>query len=334
MLRNLSFTIVTLLVMLQSASGFVARADDGITLSVSPPLFKVDLNPGQTWKSSVKVVNNNAYETIIYADALDFISGPDGGVQFLPKGDDSHERYSLSKWMTLEATSTAIAAYGQAEIPFTLIAPQSAGPGGHYGAIMIGNKPFDNSGPGTAIKFSSQLASLLLVKFGGDVNESGEIKEFKTESAFTGSLNSDFTVRFTNTGNVHVRPTGIIKITNIFGDVRGEIQLNKSADYGNVLPESDKIWSLSWQGNNPILDAGPMRAELLMNYGSESKASATQSLYFWTVDWKPTVITFGSLGFIVLMIIWLIRRSIRKNVQLIKQQLEAQAPQRRTRKKQ
>lgn len=279
------------------------------------------------------MVNNNAYETTIYADTLDFISGPDGGVQFLPKGDESHERFSLARWMTLEATSTIIAAYGQAEIPFTLVAPQTAGPGGHYGAIMIGNKPFDNVGPGTAIKFSSQLASLLLVKFGGAVNESGEIKEFKTESLFSAKLNNDFSVRFTNTGNVHIRPSGIIKITNIFGDVRGEIQINKSADYGNVLPESDKVWQLNWQGKNPILDAGPMKAELLLNYGSESKASATQSLYFWTVDLKPTLIAFGSLGLIILFIVLLIRRSIRKNIEQMKKQLEAQATPKRVRKK-
>jgi hypothetical protein len=299
--------------------------ESGITLSVSPPLFKIDMQPGQTWKSSVKVVNNNAYPTVIYAQVLDFISGDDGGVQFLPEGDTSHARYSLSKWLKIDVASTTIPAYGQSEVPFTLVSPQDADPGGHYAAIMIGNKPFDKATGGTAIQFSSRLASLLLVRFAGDVKESGEIKEFKANQSLFTKLDGKFSVKFANTGNVHIHPTGEIKITNIFGDVRGEIIINKSADYGNVLPESDKTWQLDWKGTNPILDAGPMKAELLLNYGSDVKASATSVIRFWTFQMKPTLLVLGGVLLIIILVILIIRRYVRKNIEVLTRQIESQA---------
>src|SRR3989339_1676975 len=33
----------------------------GLSLTIAPPLIQINLQPGETWNSSISVVNNNAY---------------------------------------------------------------------------------------------------------------------------------------------------------------------------------------------------------------------------------------------------------------------------------
>ncbi len=296
-------------------------AKDGVVFSVSPPLFKVDMEPGQIWNSVVKVVNNNDYPTTVYAEGVDFISGDDGGVKFLEPGDQSHARYSLTKWLAIDQTKIDLPAFGSQDVPFKISIPIDANPGGHYASIMIGNQPLDKVDGGTSIKFASRIASLLLVKVKGDVIEKGEIKEFKADRKIFTHKDGKFSITFLNSGNVHVHPTGEIRISNIFGQERGVIEINKSKDFGNILPESEKKWQFAWQGTNSFFDIGPMKAVVALSYGSDVKYSATSSITFWTLDLKPTLIVFGSLFVVILLVVLLIRFYIRRSVESIKRQL-------------
>ncbi len=50
------------------------------TLTIVPPLIKINMSPGESWSSSVKMVNNNSRELILFAQTVDFRSGESGGV--------------------------------------------------------------------------------------------------------------------------------------------------------------------------------------------------------------------------------------------------------------
>lgn len=295
-----------------------AQTASGLALSISPPLFKVSLNPGEAWGSVVKVVNNNAYEMVVYAEVLDFKSGAQGGVEFIQNNISAEatatDKFALSQWINITHEPIKIAPFGSQDLTYTIATPNNASPGGHYAAIMIGTQPPSVSGEGSKISVSSKLVSLILARVSGDVVESGDIKEFSVSKAISSDLKNNFNVIFENSGNTHLQPNGQITVTNIFGQKRATILVNKQADFGNVLPNSIKRWQFDWQGESSLFDAGLMKADLIMTYGSDSKQSLVRSMYFWTFSLKPTLIVLGSVIIPLLLIILIIRLYIRRSI--------------------
>ncbi|MEI8361026.1 MAG: hypothetical protein WCG01_02775 [bacterium] len=301
-----------------------AQSAQGLALSISPPLYKVNLNPGEAWGSVVKVINNNPYEMMVYAQVLDFKSGEQGGVEFIKNNlsdqATSTDKFALSQWVNITSEPVRIPAFGSQDVQFTIATPANASPGGHYAAIMVGTEPPDNTGGGSNIKVSSKLASLILARVSGDVIEKGDIKEFSVGKSVSADLKADFNVIFENSGNTHLQPKGEISITNIFGQKRATIMVNNQADYGNVLPNSVKRWQFNWQGDSSLFDAGLMKADLLMTYGGDTKESLVRTIYFWTFSMKPTLIVLGVIIIPLLLIIFIIRLYIRRSINNLREQ--------------
>jgi hypothetical protein len=316
--------LISGLICLAIGSNKIARADYGnsVTFSISPSFFKVNINPGEVWSSSLKIINNNGYSVTVYAQVVDFKSGDTGGVEFIKSVDSPDaDKVSLSRWISVSQNPFNIEAFGNVDIPFTINTPLNADPGGHYSAIIVGNEPVDQAtGTGSKILISSKLAALILARISGNITEQGEIREFSTSKLFSKDLSTDFNIRFANSGNVHLHPQGEIKISNIFGQVRGSLPVNQKLDFGNILPNSTKKWEINWQGQSSVWDAGLMKAELSLSYGEEAKQSAVKSIYFWTVSLKPTLIVVSTILFFILFFIFLIKRYIRKSVYLMKEQ--------------
>jgi hypothetical protein len=325
-IRSILATLVFALAFGAAFAGQVsAQEESSMIMSITPPLFKVNMKPGEVWSSVVKVVNNNAYPVTVYAQAADFRSGEEGGVEFIKSEPDATGKgYTLSQWLEMTSEPVNVGAFGSQDIPFKVKLPQTADPGGHYAAILIGNKPIDNTA-GSVVKISSKLASLLLVRVAGEVVEKGDVREFSASKDFAKKTEADFTIRFANKGNVHLRPEGEVKITNMFGQTRGVIAINKKTEFGNVLPDSEKKWEFNWKGESSIWDAGRMKAELFLSYGEEGKQSEVRKINFWVVNLKPTLIVLGSLLFIVLLFTYLIRRFIKKSISKARQEAEAVA---------
>src|SRR6185312_993556 len=162
-----------------------AHADTSLSVSITPPLFQLSIVPGQTCRSSVKIVNNNQIPVTYYAHAVDFAASDESGnAQYIPLVDEASDperaTYSLASWIDLPMPSVTIAAGSSADIPFTVSVPSNAEPGGHYAAILVGTQPAAPGEPGTLVNVSSYVSSLLLVQVGGNVVESGRIIEFST----------------------------------------------------------------------------------------------------------------------------------------------------------
>lgn len=294
-------------------------AQDGITLSITPPLIKNNMNPGDIWKSTIKVANNNPEEHIIYVEAVDFrAKQEDGVVEFLSseKIGTSSEGMSpfLSQWIVLEENEVVIPAYGSREIPFIIDVPDNASPGGHYAAILAGTRPPADSVSGSVIKVSSLLASLVLLNVKGDVEERGIIREFISDKAFYDKADVGFKVRFENLGNVHLQPLGEIKIYAPFNKLKKTITINHGSEFGNVLPESIRKWEFNWSGEKNLLEMGRYRAELILGYGEEGRQADNRVIYFWVIYPKPVIIAVSAIIIFILLITVLIRFYIRRAI--------------------
>ena len=302
-----------------------STADEGLSVTVTPPLIQLSIGPGETWTSSIKIVNNNTYSVTYYTQLVDMqADGEEGRSKFVPlvnedQADPTYQSFALARWITLSSDPIVIAPGGSATVPFAVSVPPNAEPGGHYAAILVGTQPGSINNRGTLMKVSSYVSSLIFVEIKGNAVESGRIREFSTSKSLYQAPNVDFTVRFENTGNTHVHPQGQVVIYNMWGKERGQVLINNGdSDFGNVLPQSVRKFQFSWTGDQSIFDIGPYRAVVTLDFGSAGKQNVSATSYFWIVPLVPVSIAVTVIIGFVFLITWLIRRYIRRALALEK----------------
>lgn len=302
--------------------GFPALAQTGgQTLTITPPLIKNNVNPGQVWKSYVKVVNNNATAVKVYHELKDFRGGTESGTVDFLEGDKKNLDY-LSNWIKIDEDFVDLKPYESVEIPFIVVVPEDASPGGHYTAILLGTKPSDDDEGGSVMKVSSMLASLILLNVSGDIEESGRIREFSTNKTVYSEPKVVFDVRFENTGNVHLQPQGEIRIYDWFGNDKGAIKINQGTEFGNVLPKTIRKWNYTWEGSNNLLEMGRYKASLILGFGGESgRQTIDQQRYFWVINVKLILFTVLPIILFIALIFFLIRTYIKRAVKRARKEL-------------
>ncbi len=292
---------------------------DSLSITVTPPLFQLTIGPGESWSSSLKIVNNNASEVTYYAQVMDMQpSGEEGRSKFIPIvggiEDPQQQSFALAHWIHVTSAPTTVPAGSSRDLPFSIEIPPNAEPGGHYAAILVGTQPGGLHASGTMLKVSSYVSSLFFVRIKGAVSESGRIREFLTSQQLYQTPNADFLLRFENTGNTHVRPQGDIAIYNMWGRERGRVLINQNSDstFGNVLPKSIRRFEFSWEGDQDPFDFGLYSAVVTLSFGENGKQNVTSKTYFWVVPIVPVAIGIGSIILFLLSLVWFIRRYIRR----------------------
>jgi hypothetical protein len=296
-------------------------------VSITPPLFDLTIGPGETWSSSIKVINTGSSAATYYAYVDDFkATGETGNASFVPllkeQNDPSLRTYSLASWLTLPTEPITVPATGSGQIPFTIHVPLEAEPGGHYAAVLIGTQPnVGSTTAGTQVNIASYVTSLLFVKIKGNVVENGRIREFSTSQSLYQSSAADFTLRFENTGNTHVQPQGNIVIYNMWGRERGTVSINQEeGNFGNVLPGGVRRFQFSWAGDNAF-DIGRYSAVVTLAYGQDGKKNVTAITYFWVIPVIPVASAAAGIVVAILLVSWLIRRYIRRALALEQERL-------------
>jgi len=299
-----------------------AQADTGkFMFTVTPPLLQVALSPGETWSTTIQVVNQNAYEVRMYAQPVLFTPGGETGrpvfVQTIPGTGEpiAHDSSVIAGWITVPDDAMRIPPEQTYTLPVTLRVPADASPGGHYAAILIGNTPSGPTGENT-ISVSSAIASLIFVRVAGDVVEQGQIREFSTRRLVYERPEAVLQLRFENKGNVHLQPRGAITIYNMFGKVRGTVEVNAGAGYGNVLPGSIREFTFSWEADTGVWDIGQYRAVATLGYGEESKAFVSATQYFWVLPIIPFLEVFGAVLVLGYLLVAGVRAYVRRALAL------------------
>jgi hypothetical protein len=308
------------------ATTITTHADASLSVTVTPPLIQLTIGPGESWSSSIKVVNNNDYEVTYYTQLVDMqASGEDGRSTFIPLINESQEdpilqSFALARWIHVSSDPITIQPGASADVPFQIQVPSNAEPGGHYAAILIGTEPGALAQQGSLMKVSSFVSSLIFVRIKGDALESGRIREFSTGQSIFQTPAVDFTLRFENTGTTHLRPAGSVTIYNMWGKERGKVLINdQDANYGNVLPQSIRRFQFSWEGEQSLFDIGPYSAVVTLSYGESAKKNASATVYFWIVPLVPVSLALASILLSILLITWFIRRYIRRALMLEKE---------------
>ncbi|MBU1663341.1 DUF916 domain-containing protein [Patescibacteria group bacterium] len=225
-------------------------------LTISPPLIEIDANPGEVVKKTIKIITDANTQGIYYPSVANFTArGEEGEPRFLEQSEQEEVKsYALADWIEIDQSPVGLKKNEKAEVSFTVKVPDNAEPGGHYGVIFFSTQPPTFEQGQTAIGVVGKLGSLILVRVAGDIKEQGNLLEFGASNTIYNRLPIEFTTRFGNTGNVHLKPQGEIKIFNIFGKTVAKISVNEKA--GNVLPESIRKFKSTWEKKESISAKG------------------------------------------------------------------------------
>ncbi|MEN9920932.1 MAG: hypothetical protein RL538_825 [Candidatus Parcubacteria bacterium] len=293
-----------------------ARAQSALSFSVSPTIFDMTGVPGQTWQSTVRIINANPYELRIYVDMASFVpKGESGAPRFIPLSEIPADQQALAKWITTEK-EVIIPPEKTIELPFTITLPQDAAPGGHFAAFMISTKPPEVEGEVPNVQTSQVITSLVFLRVSGDVRESSSVRSFRTSSYILSKPEATFELRIENKGNVHVQPQGEIEIYNMWGQKRGTIPVNQQTLFGNVLPNSVRKYSFTWNGEWSPTDIGRYTAVATLGYGLDEKQFMHADTAFWIIPWKFLLLIFGVVGGFIALMTWGIKLYVRRMLAL------------------
>lgn len=270
-------------------------------IKITPNRIEAVIDPGETIQKSIKIYNNSNQERILYLALKDFKTKGNVGQVEISKGESM-----LDSWIDMPGSGIKFAPHEEKKISFTINVPENAGPGGHYGAILIGGSPQDGSvsssgDKGAIVSINHQITSLLLFHVTGDVVESANVKEFSVDKFFYNTpAEVNFLSKIENIGNVHVKPRGMIQIKNMAGEKVDTIIVNKTG--GNVLPSNIREFSNVW---NKKFAFGKYTAELILTYGISASdgGSGQKTLSFVTSFWIfPVKIMIPLIGGIVVAV--------------------------------
>lgn len=304
--------ILFALILIAVPCAVSAQTTSAVALTITPPFFELNVNPGDSWASSIRVVNTNAADLPIRASVTGFAPSDDQGHgNFIDPSMLTNDPNALANWIVLSNPAVTVPRDGAIDVPFSITIPRDASPGGHYAAVMIGTAPTGGAS-GSHLGVSSFISALIFVRVSGDIKEAGSIEEFSTDHSSYESPDVQFALRFANTGNVHVRPVGQIQIYNAFGKERGKIDINQDGNLGYVLPSSTRRFDVAWHSDMSLLDIGQYTAVVTLAYGNNGEKSVSETTTFWILPIKNMI--GWLLGGLLIggLIVFILRRLIRK----------------------
>ncbi|MEK7653485.1 MAG: hypothetical protein AAB358_03330 [Patescibacteria group bacterium] len=283
--------------------------------TISPPIIEVEVDPGQSVTKTIKVFNETDSD-IAVKGYLELFKpkGERGEVEILPPEIGGQ----VLSWVKLPLNSVSLEPSEIVEAPVIITIPKNIPVGGYYVAAMWESSAFP-ADQTKQVKINSRVGVLLLIRVKGEAKEELSILNFQAVGAspfwgenFYRRLPVNFYARLENTGNVHLKPTGLVIIKNIFGRVAASIPFNSDGRY--ILPQSkkqfDSVWSKGgnsgsgfWPGLKAEitgLSLGRYTAQVQVDYGAKKERLYSGEASFWVVPWR-TILMAGIILFIVVI---------------------------------
>lgn len=120
--------------ILVSFSGVIMA--QGPQIGVSPPIFELNVERGQTLEQKVKVYNPGDMPLPIHVRPTDFTADENSG-QILFDESASDISFASRFWFKIDNSDFILEPKEIEEIKFSIMVPDNAEPGGHYATLML-----------------------------------------------------------------------------------------------------------------------------------------------------------------------------------------------------
>lgn len=249
------------------------------SMSISPAILELILEPGKTSTSEMLLVNNARVPLPIKANVQNFTLNE----SFIGSSEGLSENiYDASAWFDIEPSEFIIQPGEEKSIEVTVNTPKDAEPGGHYATIFFQPLIPEGMVSRSSTQLTTKVGALVLSIVSGDIKEKASIGKLEGPSLFRkGPIN--FEIPINNEGNIHILPAGQLFIRNSKGELVQSLLLQPSS----VLPKTQKLFSFTWDKKLLI---GKYTALAEIKYGSENIELISNEYTFWVFPWISTFV--------------------------------------------
>ena len=287
------FTTLAFALFLLPAITF-AQYDAGIGLKPANIAEKMD--PGEIRQFTVLVSNVSGQDQNYYLYKRDISGVRDGGVPIFSENEGDTGGYALSDWIQLQSDRLEVKSGEEKPVSFLLTVPSNASPCDHFGGIFVSAEPPKLKESGAAIGY--QVANIISIRVAGECIEQAQIRQFSTDNYFYGKSAVDFNLKFENTGNTLLRPTGPLTITNMFGKEVANIIFNE--DLAGVFPSDTREYNFSWTSDETGF--GRYEAMVSPSFGEDGfKQTVFSTATFWILPMNIILPAAGILAVLLLI---------------------------------
>lgn len=245
----LSFVLVGSVLLFATVPGY---AD----ITVKPMNVYFEPSPGETATRTITVENGRSDPTEVTVRLIDWFRTPDGGLQFFPPGN--RER-SCADWIVYSPNTLKVPPGESRRIIVEMSVPEDVK--GDYWATFLVQESSEGGG-------EEQVATRISVNYVAKIFYKNPITSEKTAKISNIKVVEkdplSFEVKLKNTSPSYLRVSGDLEVRDLEGETVRSIEIE---EFG-LLPEGERILSLSSSTNSP-LDAGTYYAIVVMDFGAE-----------------------------------------------------------------
>jgi hypothetical protein len=306
-----------------------AAAPGNFSLVVTPSPIVATANPGQTTQLQLKILNNGSQTENLQIQPRSFsVNNTTGQINISDASPPG-----ITSWISFSAPKFTDAVGQWYSENVRLAVPKDAG--FSYSFVLVINRQA-NPQPiksGQLIKAGLAVFTLL------NINQPGATRQL-TVSSFSVSkhiyewLPATFTVKFKNTGNSIVQPTGNIFIQRTATAKKPINVLPVNAGGGYILPGTVRLLNSSWSNGFPAyqtvtmstgatqqhltwnwsklssLRIGRYTADLVAVYNNGLQDVPIQAqVSFWVIPWKILIVV-AIVGLLLLFGLWSMVRGV------------------------
>ena len=208
-----------------------------IYLQISPVSTRLDMNPGDKHKGTIKVSNIGklAFDFKVYASPFN--------LEDLTYYQNFVERGNYNKivnWITFSKLTYKDLKPGKTvEVKYAINVPKNAPGGGQYAVIFA--ETAGNNSAESSIQTINRVGHTIYATIKGDTNEAGELISVDQKGLFFGG-NIESTTIIKNSGNVDFNSTHTLKIESIFGN-----ELYRDTKNFPVIAETSRQIDREWK---------------------------------------------------------------------------------------
>ena len=289
-----------------------ALAQEKAGVGIKPAIIEEKLNLKDVKSYSMQLTNLSGIDQTYYLSKKDIIDVQAGGVPVFARTNSELSGYELSDWIKLDRDSILIPANGEATVNFTLEVPESASPGGHFGAVIVSVEPPEMESSGASIGY--EVANIVSIRIAGDVLEKGQIRQLSTNSFINSEIDIDFLVRVENEGNTLIKPNGPLEITNMFGKKVATLVFNEKLS--GVFPKATESFQISWEDEGTGF--GRYEAILSASYGENGSMNTMSStVSFWVLPMNIIAPALAVLLVLFIIVYFSVRFYIKRTVTIM-----------------
>ncbi len=290
MTRSQKLFLLLLILFSLSPSFVIPIYAQPLGITIIPPRFELFANPGDIISESIRISNNSDGIQSFGVLIEDFSSAGEEGHVILEEGENDTQ-YSLRQWIEPSSENITIQPREEITFPFTIVVPKDAEPGGHYASVLfqIGGEPIEGV---TSVRH--RIGALILLRVSGNVAEEAQIESF-TAPTYSKKGPIEFELRVKNNGTTHIRPSGTIIVTNLFGKKVEEIPVNGL----NVFPGVIRKMTTQWDQENLL---GHYTATLVATYGQQNLPLTAATKFTVISPLAAILLIVGSIAGIVFIL--------------------------------